>query len=117
MENCVFCKIIDGKIPAPRVYENEHVFVIRDLHPQAKTHLLVIPKTHVVSLAEAFDEEAVGREWVGRLFSAANEVARKEGLLPSGYRSVINTGSGGGQSVFHLHLHILAGEKLAERFA
>lgn len=116
MSDCIFCKIVDGKIPSPRVYEDEHTVVIRDLHPQAKTHLLVIPKIHVASLAENFLEESKGREVVGRLFSAANTVAKQEGLLPSGYRSVINTGVGGGQSVFHLHLHVLGGEKLAERF-
>ena len=116
MADCIFCKIVDGKIPALRVYENGDMIVIRDLHPQAAIHLLVIPKVHVTSLAENFDDEVKGRDVVGKLFSAANSVAKQEGLLPSGYRSVINTGAGGGQSVFHLHLHLLGGEKLNERF-
>ena len=114
--DCIFCKIVDGKIPSPRVYEDEHCIVIRDLHPQAATHLLVLPKVHVTSLAENFDDEMKGREVVGKLFSTANAVAKQEGLFPAGYRSVINTGAGGGQSVFHLHLHLLGGEKLNERF-
>lgn len=114
--SCVFCKIVEGQIPAPRVYEDEHMIVIRDLHPQTAIHLLVIPKVHVTSLAENFEDDMKGRETVGRLFSAANAVAKQEGLLPAGYRSVINTGVGGGQSVFHLHLHLLGGEKLRERF-
>jgi len=114
--DCIFCKIVDGKIPSPRVYEDDHCIVIRDLHPQAAIHLLVMPKAHVTSLAENFNHEEKGRETIAKLFSAANAVAKKEGLLPAGYRSVINTGEGGGQSVFHLHLHLLGGEKLKERF-
>lgn len=114
--SCIFCKIVDGQIPSTRLYEDEHAIVIRDLHPQAAIHLLVIPKVHVKSLAENFEDEGKGRETIGRLFSAANAAAKKEGLLPAGYRSVINTGVGGGQSVFHLHLHLLGGEKLNERF-
>ena len=114
---CIFCKIVAGKIPSPRVYEDDYCIVIRDLHPQSAIHLLVMPKAHVTSLAETFEDEPKGREIVGRLFSAANLAAKQEGLLPAGYRSVINTGAGGGQSVFHLHLHLLGGEKLNERFA
>ena len=113
--DCVFCKILDGKIPAPRVYEDENAIVIRDLHPHAKQHFLVIPKKHVDSLAKLFENEAEGQKVVGNLFSVANVLAKKEGLLPAGFRSVINTGVDGGQSVFHLHLHILGGERLRER--
>lgn len=114
--DCVFCKIVDGKIPSERVHEDAHTIVIRDLHPQAAKHLLVIPKVHVTSLAENFDDEERGKETIARVFSSANQVAKKEGLLPGGYRSVINTGKDGGQSVFHLHLHLLGGQKLNERF-
>jgi histidine triad (HIT) family protein len=113
--DCVFCKIISGEIPSPRSYEDENTIGIPDLHPQAKRHFLLIPKKHVVSLAELFADEPEGQRTVGRLFSAANALAKREGLLPGGYRSVINTGIDGGQSVFHLHLHLLGGEKLKER--
>jgi len=114
---CVFCKIIDGKIPSPRVYEDEKTIIIRDLHPQAKHHFLVIPKKHIVSLNELFTDSAEGRAVVGDLYSAAHALVEKENLANSGFRSVINTGSDGGQSVFHLHLHILGGEKLQGTFA
>jgi histidine triad (HIT) family protein len=114
---CIFCQIVDHKIPSARIYEDPNVIVISDLHPQAERHFLVIPKAHVTSLAENFDDEAKGRTVVAQLFSAANAVAKQEGLLPAGYRSVINTGADSGQSVFHLHLHILGGGKLSGRFA
>ena len=115
--DCVFCKIVDGKIPSPRIYEDENSIVIRDLHPQAKNHFLVIPKKHVDSLASLFSDDAKGKEMIGNLFSAANALEKQEGLLPAGFRSVINTGVNGGQSVFHLHLHILGGEKRSGEFA
>jgi len=115
--DCIFCKIVDKKIPSPRVYEDEHSIVIRDLHPQAKQHFLVIPKVHVTSLVETWNDPEEGRKIMGNLFYAADQVAKQEGLLPDGYRSVINTGAGGGQSVFHLHLHILGGQKMSEGFA
>lgn len=115
--DCIFCKIIDGKIPSPRVMEDERAIVIRDVHPQAKQHYLIIPKIHTRSLAELFSSEKEGRDLVGSLFATANRLAMQEGLLPGGYRSVINTGEEGGQSVFHLHLHILGGEKLKGTFA
>jgi histidine triad (HIT) family protein len=115
--DCIFCKIVDGKIPAPRVFEDENTIVIRDLSPQAKHHFLVIPKKHVDSLAPLFENVSEGRTVVGNLFAAANALANKEGLLPAGYRSVINTGVDGGQTVFHLHLHILGGEKMKGTFA
>jgi len=116
MSDCIFCKIIDGKIPAPRVFENDSVIAIRDIQPHAKTHVLVIPKEHVVSLAELYASESAAKEVIASLFSAANQIAKQEGLLPGGYRSVINTGENGGQSVHHLHLHVLGGEKLSAGF-
>ena len=117
MSDCIFCEITDGKIPSARVFENESVIAIRDLHPQAKTHILVIPKKHVGSLAELYASEENAREVTAALFSAANKIALQEKLLPGGYRSVINTGINGGQSVHHLHLHLLGGEKLGGGFA
>ncbi|NBU21581.1 histidine triad nucleotide-binding protein [bacterium] len=115
--SCVFCDIISGKIPAPRVYEDSQFICIRDIRPQAKTHLLMIPKEHVASLDEAFPQNSATKsQLIGSLFEAATHVARQEGLLPGGFRSVINTGVQGGQTVFHLHLHLLGGEILRETF-
>jgi histidine triad (HIT) family protein len=107
--DCVFCKIVEGAIPSPRVREDAEFICIRDIHPQAKTHLLVIPKTHVDTL------EGADAALSGKLLSFATEVARETGLLPAGFRTIINTGVGGGQTVFHLHAHLLGGEQLGER--
>src|SRR4051794_26874267 len=112
--DCLFCKMIQGAIPVPKVYEDESFICIRDIQPQAKTHLLVIPKHHVSSLSDAFPEKGSGMDgMVGKLFETATRVARQEGLLPGGFRSVINTEKNAGQTVFHIHLHILGGEMLS----
>jgi histidine triad (HIT) family protein len=100
--NCIFCKIISGAIPSPRVDEDDSFICIRDIQPQAPTHLLVVPKTHVI------DVTAADAALVGEMFEFGVRVARKQGLLPGGFRSMINTGVNGGQTVFHLHLHLLA---------
>ncbi len=116
--DCIFCKIIKNEIPSERVYEDDFCICIRDLHPQAKVHLLVIPKVHVASLEEAFPAAGVGQEeLLGKLMKAVTAIARKQALLPGGFRTVINTNHEGGQSVFHLHLHVLGGETLRGRFA
>ncbi len=115
--DCLFCKIVDGKIPSSRVFEDENTIIIRDIQPQAKEHFLVIPKKHVENIAEAFSDEEAGREVAADLFSAANRFVRENGMYPAGFRSVLNTGELGGQTVFHLHLHLLGGEKLHGRFA
>jgi len=115
--DCIFCKIISGGIPAPRILEDEHAIVVRDIQPQAKKHFLVIPKKHIASLADAFADRKQGQETVAQLFNLAHTLVEKEGLLPGGYRSVINTHADGGQTVFHIHLHILGGEKLKGTFA
>ncbi|MBC7386775.1 MAG: histidine triad nucleotide-binding protein [Cryobacterium sp.] len=114
--NCVFCKIIAGEIPSPRLFENERVIAIRDVHPQAKHHFLIIPKHHIASLTEAFNVEKEGRETLADLFEAASRVVTETGLDAEGFRSVINTGENGGQTVFHLHLHLLGGERLSGGF-
>jgi histidine triad (HIT) family protein len=116
---CLFCKIIEGKIQSPRVYENRQCICIRDIRPRAKVHLLVIPKKHVLSLDEAFPEKGwtrSGRVLVGQLYETAVDIARQEKLLPGGFRTVVNTGEDGGQTVWHLHLHILGGATLNEDF-
>ena len=109
--SCVFCKIIAGEIPSPRVYEDADFIAIRDIQPQARTHLLVLPKAHIASLDEAFPAGGAAPEpALAKLLEVATAIARAQGLLPGGFRSVINTGVEGGQTVFHLHLHLLAGE-------
>jgi histidine triad (HIT) family protein len=107
MTDCLFCRIVAGEIPSTRVAETASALAFRDVSPQAPIHLLVIPKTHVQSLAEA-DDPAM----LGELLSLAAEIARKEGLAEGGYRTVINTGTNGGQTVGHLHLHVLGGRQL-----
>lgn len=105
-DNCIFCKIARGEIPSKSVAESETAFAFRDLNPQAPTHVLVIPRTHVGSLAEASDTQMLGD-----LMAFAAQVARKEGL-EEGYRVVANTGPNGGQTVDHLHLHVLGGRRM-----
>lgn len=104
---CVFCRIVAGELPAQRVLETEHALAFRDLHPQAPTHLLVIPKEHVDAVADLGDAQA---ELAGRLLLACRDAARQVGL--DSYRVVTNTGADAGQSVFHLHLHVLGGRPL-----
>ncbi|HYW08196.1 MAG TPA: histidine triad nucleotide-binding protein [Longimicrobium sp.] len=109
MENCIFCRIIAGEIPSPRVLENEHLIAIRDIHPAAPTHVLLIPRKHVVSLAELEEGDV---ELGGRLLLAARRVAEQEGIAESGFRMVVNTGVDGGQTVGHLHFHVMGGRGL-----
>jgi len=107
--DCIFCKIAAGEIPAAFVYQDEKVFVIRDINPKAPTHLLVIPKEHIPTVANLTDSY---RDLAAHLIYVANELARQEGIAESGYRLVINCGHGGGQEVFHLHLHLLGGRQM-----
>ncbi len=106
MENCIFCRIIDRKAPAKIVLEDELAVAIEDLHPQAPVHLLVIPRTHLPSLKDASPKE---EPLLGRLFTIAARLARERGLESKGYRTVINNGAWAGQSVDHLHVHVLGG--------
>jgi histidine triad (HIT) family protein len=106
--DCLFCKIVAGDIPANRVYEDELCIGFPDINPQAPTHILIIPKQHIASTAKA---EAEHSALLGSLISAAAEIARKE-KLSNGYRIVINTGDDGGQTVHHLHLHLLGGRHM-----
>ncbi len=116
--NCIFCKIIAGAIPSPRVYEDENLIGIRDIQPHAKAHFLIIPKNHIASLNEAFPVSGPTQsELLGSMFRAGTQVAREQGLLPNGFRATINTGTYGGQTVFHLHLHILGGNPLSNQLA
>lgn len=106
--SCLFCKIIEGAIPSTAVYQDERCYAFADIHPQAPTHVLIAPRQHVESLASARDED---RALLGHLQWAAAEIARAKGLA-KGYRVVINTGEDGGQTVDHLHLHLLGGRAL-----
>jgi len=106
-ENCLFCRIVQGEIPSNKVYEDEAVYAFRDINPQAPTHILVIPKEHVSSIDEASNAHSVGN-----VMLKAGEIARSEGLSETGYRLVCNHGPDGGQTVFHLHIHILGGRSL-----
>ena len=106
----LFEKIIAREVPADIVYEDEHCVAFRDIHPQAPVHVLVVPRKPVVNVAQATDDEA---ELLGRVLLAARNVARDLGLAESGYRLVLNNGEHGGQTVFHLHCHVLGGRPLA----
>ena len=114
MKDCLFCKIVAGIIPAKKVFENDDCIAIHDIHPQAKTHLLVIPKKHYASLNELAAEEESGETLAGRMLLTGIRVAQQEKLV--GFRSVINTGPSAGQTIFHLHVHILGGENLKGGF-
>ena len=106
-DSCLFCRIVRREIPAKVVHEDEQTLAFRDIDPKAPTHVLVIPKTHVASLNEATDPEMLGR-----LLLAARTIAEAEGLLTDGYRAVVNTGANAGQTVSHIHLHLLGGRHL-----
>ena len=110
MENCVFCKIVKGDIPSPRLYEDDKMIVIRDIEPKAKLHYLCMPKTHFATLAELNEERA---EIVKHIFQVIPTLEKQLGL-ENGYRVIINQGENGGQTVAHLHVHLLGGEKLAD---
>ena len=108
MPDCIFCRIIRGEAPASKVYEDERAFVFEDINPQASTHVLIIPKKHIGGLKEARPEDA---EIIGYLHLLAAQIARQRGI-EDGYRTVFNVGPRAGQSVFHLHLHLLGGRSL-----
>jgi histidine triad (HIT) family protein len=107
--SCLFCKIIDGSIPSTAVYQDEHCYAFADIHPQAPVHVLIVPREHIASLAEGNEED---KPLLGHLVSVAAEIARAKGL-GKGYRVVVNTGADGGQTVDHLHLHLLGGRQLS----
>jgi len=108
-ESCLFCRIIAGEIPGEIVHQDERCVVIRDNNPQAPTHVLVIPREHLESLDDASQKDEV---LLGHLLRVGERVANDEGHAETGYRTVINNGSGAGQSVFHLHVHILGGRTM-----
>jgi len=107
MSDCIFCKIVEGKIPCKKVYEDEDMLAFHDINPQAPVHFMIIPKKHVASLAHAGDADA---PVLGRMLAAAGRLAREQGA-PDGFRTIINTGRIGRQDVYHLHIHILGGKE------
>ena len=113
MENCLFCKIVAGIIPSTKVYEDEQVLAFRDIAPQGPTHILVIPKAHIGSVAEVTPANS---NVVAHIFEVIPAIAAKEGLT-NGYRVVSNCGADAGQTVHHLHFHILGGRELALQMA
>jgi len=104
-ENCLFCKIIRGEIPSRKVYEDDDVFAFHDINPVAPVHFMLVPKIHLVSLLEADTSHAA---LLGRMLVLSAKLAREQGL-ENGFRTVINSGKGGGQEVFHLHIHVIGG--------
>jgi len=108
MEDCLFCRIVAGEIPARKVYEDEHTFAFEDIDPKAPTHIRVVPKKHIRGLKETSPQDA---EIIGLCHLTAARVARERGI-ENGYRTVLNVGPGAGQSVFHLHVHLLGGRDL-----
>ena len=111
--DCIFCKIIAGDIPSTKVYEDETVFAFRDINPQAPTHVLVVPKVHIEDCNGITAENS---EVVAHIFQVIPQIAKAEGLT-NGYRVVSNCGADAGQTVFHLHFHILGGKELAREMA
>jgi histidine triad (HIT) family protein len=103
---CLFCRIVAGEIPADIVRSDEDLVAFRDINPQAPTHVLLIPRKHIPSVSDLSPEDA---ETMGKLFLAAKELAKEEGIEDGGYRMVVNAGPDAGQTVFHIHLHLLGG--------
>jgi len=106
MNDCLFCKIIAGEIPSAKIHEDAECVAFNDISPQAPTHVLIVPREHLASLAEA---QAGHEKTLGHLLLTASEIARSKGFAEDGYRVVINTNRDGGQTVFHLHVHLLGG--------
>ena len=107
--SCLFCKIAAGEVPATIMLENNEMMAFRDINPQAPTHLLIIPKQHIATIDEADSKE---EQLLGRMILSAKKLASMEGLTEAGYRLVFNVNSGGGQVVYHIHLHLLGGRQM-----
>lgn len=109
MADCLFCRIIRGEVPSKKVHEDDHVFAFEDIHPQGPTHILVVPKKHIAGLKEATAEDST---LIGLCHLAAARIARQRSI-EDGYRTVLNVGPRAGQSVFHLHVHLIGGRTLS----
>jgi len=108
--DCIFCQIVAGKVPTEFLYQNEDAVAFRDIHPKAPTHIIIIPKEHIPSLAHLSEEQL---PLMGHMVKIANQLAKREGIAEQGYRLVINCGKEGGQVVPHLHMHLLGGRKIS----
>ena len=110
MNECLFCKMVSGVIPCDKVHENENVLAFRDIDPKAPTHILIIPKKHITTLNEINEND---QDLLGELLLTAKKIAKDEGIDASGYRTVFNCNADGGQTVFHIHMHLLGGRLMA----
>jgi histidine triad (HIT) family protein len=109
MDECLFCKMVAGDIPADIVYQDDDVLAFRDINPQAPVHVLIIPKRHISTLNDLTPDDA---ELIGKLSLAAAKIAQQEGVADAGYRTLINTNREGGQVVFHIHMHLMGGRRM-----
>lgn len=109
MSDCIFCKIIEGSIPSTKVYEDEQVLAFRDIQPLAPVHVLIIPKKHIPTMNDVEEQDGA---LIAAIFAAARRIAKELGVDESGYRLVNNVNADGGQVVYHLHIHLLGGQKL-----
>ena len=112
MENCIFCKIINGEIPSDKVYEDDEILAFKDINPAAPIHILVIPKKHIKSLLDIEESDYV---LIGKIQKVINIIAKQLNIEEEGYRVIVNCGKDGGQEVGHLHFHLLAGKQLGEK--
>ena len=112
MEDCVFCKIIEGKIPSEKVYEDENVLAFKDINPVAPIHILVIPKKHIEKLIDVKEEDSY---LIAEIFKAINKIVKQLNIEDDGFRVIANCGRDGGQEVMHIHFHIIAGKKLGTK--
>jgi histidine triad (HIT) family protein len=108
-DSCIFCKIVSKQVPATIIYQDEQVTAFRDAHPVAPTHILIVPNKHIESVGAL---EVEDEQLMGHLFTVARKLAEEDGIAKGGYRLITNTGPNGGQSVFHLHLHLIGGQRL-----
>jgi histidine triad (HIT) family protein len=109
MRDCIFCRIIAGEALSETLYRDDQITAFRDIHPVAPTHLLIVPNRHVASVNDLTEED---EPLVGRMFTVARQLAEQEGIGESGYRLIVNTGAHAGQVVFHLHLHLIGGQRM-----
>ncbi|MBI3128801.1 MAG: histidine triad nucleotide-binding protein [Candidatus Tectomicrobia bacterium] len=110
MQDCIFCKIAAGQVPSKKVYEDKRLFAFEDINPQAPVHVVIIPKQHLETLLEIGDAH---NELLGSIVTASSKIARKQGIAQSGFRLVANCNKDAGQSVFHIHFHLLGGRPMA----
>lgn len=109
IDSCIFCKIVKKEAKSTILYQDDQVTAFRDTHPVAPTHILIIPNIHIESINELMDED---KTLIGHMFMIARKIAAQEGIHAGGYRIIVNTGSDGGQTVFHLHLHLIGGQRM-----